>query len=394
MNAADLHRSPDLSAGAPVKPGTVYFATSPTQQPCGIEMFQRELARTAERLGTASRCVEFDGAMQALSALWPALNNARALVVSLPVVAWKRAVIAPVIALALARLRGVRTVVILHEWADLNPLRRAMMSLYLAFAQSIFISSPSIERGFSKSLIARLATKRRPIPIPPNLTRPSVVQRGALAERLMHDKRDGRLVLGQFGSIYPKKRADFVLDVAAALRKNGRDARVVFIGSFIKGHDDVEARFWQRVKALGLAGFVTVTGYVSTAAEIFALFEAVDVFVYAFREGLTSRRGSVLTSIQSGRPVVVNQPCCPGEFDHHPTFRQAMQSGLIRLVPTDAGAQAYADTIAAMDLDRRDPIPDIFRQAWCHAARALGNALSFEHGKRRSALRESAAADA
>jgi glycosyltransferase involved in cell wall biosynthesis len=339
-------------------------------------MFQRELARSSRIPGTETSCVALGGRGQGLLKLWPALKTAKALVVSLPVVAWKRVIIAPFVALGLARLRGVKTVVVLHEWRDLNPLRRAVMVLYLACAQSILTSSPSIEREFSKSSIARFAAKRRRlIPIPPNLARPPVLHRTALADRLIDDKSDGKLVLGHFGGIYPKKQSDFVLDVAAALRKRGRDARVIFIGSFIKGHDGMESRFWERARALGLQDDITVTGYIRTAAEIFALFEAVDVFVYGFREGLTSRRGSVLACIQSGRPVVVNEPVSRAEFDHHPAFRKAMQLGLLHLLPKDAGAQSYADSINAIDLGAQVPPPDMFDQAWRDAARVLGNAL-------------------
>lgn len=393
MNPPDRQPSPETSTGPTAKPGAVCFAISPARQPCGIEMFQRELAQRVGSRGTEVRCVALGGAGRGVPELWSALGNAQALVVSLPMVAWKKAVVTPLIALSLARLRGVRTAIVLHEWTDLNPLRRAVMSFYLAIAQSILVSSPSIERGFSKSLVARLAPKRRLIPIPPNLARPSDPQRFAPADRHVGGDRAGSLVLGQFGSIYPKKRSDFVLDVAAALRESGRDARVVFIGSFIKGHDDVEARFWERVKQLGLEGLVTLTGYVGTATEIFALFNTIDVFVYAFHEGLTSRRGSVLTCIQSGRPVVVNDAVLPGEFDHHPVFRRAMQSGLIHLVPTDADAQAYADIISGIDLSGRAAVLDIFEEAWSHAARSLGNALNQVHLERRRFAHESAAAD-
>lgn len=394
MNAPDVRFSPENPPGQTAKSGAVCFTISAAQQPCGIDMFQRELARATEGLGTATRCVVLGGAGQGVSQLWSALRHAPALVVSLPIVAWKRAIVTPFVALFMARLRGVKTIVVLHEWADLNPLRRAVMSLYLVCAQSVLISSPSIERGFAKSFIARLVSKRHLIPIPPNLAPPPAARHRAPAERSGRDRRDKGFVIGQFGSIYPKKQSEFVLDVAASLRKNGHDARVVFIGSFIKGHEDLKTRFWARVKALGLEGFVTVTGYVGTSAEIFDLFETIDVFVYAFREGLTSRRGSVLTCIQSGRPVVVNEAGLPGEFDHHPVFRQAMQSGLVQLVPTHADAQAYADAIAGINLQLRNPVADIFGHAWQLAALSLLNANDPEHSRRRTTLQKSAAVDA
>lgn len=361
--------------------GPFCFLVSPTTQPCGIEMFERELARSLAAQGADTRCVTLGGTGRDIAALWPALGKAQALAVSLPVVAWKRVFLSPLVALALARLRGVRTAVVLHEWADLNPLRRAVMSLYVAFAQSILVSSPSVAREFGTSAAARLVARPRLMPIPPNIALPPVPVPGALSRQLMEKRRDGSLVIGQFGSIYPKKQSTFVLDVAASLRRRGVDASVVFVGGFIKGHDDVEERFWNRARQLGLEGHVTVTGYVDTDAEIFALFETIDVFVYAFREGLTSRRGSVLACLQTGRPVVVNAPAQAGEFDHHPTFRRVMDLGLVHAVPTAADAEAYADAIVRLDLRARAPLPDIFDQAWSDAAHALIAALCEEKAK-------------
>ena len=40
--------------------------------------------------------------------------------------------------------------------------------------------------------------------------------------------------------------------------------------------------------------------------ELFALLECADVFLYLFPEGLTTRRSSVLTSVEAGRPVLVH----------------------------------------------------------------------------------------
>jgi hypothetical protein len=41
-----------------------------------------------------------------------------------PIVAWKRVIARPLLALLLARLRGSKVVLIQHEWAGLNGIRR------------------------------------------------------------------------------------------------------------------------------------------------------------------------------------------------------------------------------------------------------------------------------
>ncbi|MFX5476865.1 hypothetical protein ABTD55_23360, partial [Acinetobacter baumannii] len=55
-----------------------------------------------------------------LGGLRGALANVDALVLNLPVVAWKSRLAEPVLAATLARARRRDVVVILHEWADLD----------------------------------------------------------------------------------------------------------------------------------------------------------------------------------------------------------------------------------------------------------------------------------
>ena len=358
------------------KRGLVVSLVSPSKAPCGVEMFARGLARAAGELGLDSRSVAVAGRSGDATALWRALAGAEALVVSLPVVAWKKALLAPLLALTIARLRGARTIVVLHEWADLHPLRRAFISAYLLFAQVVLCSSPTVRDEFLSSAAGRLPFALGLAPIPPNIAPPKARLRSPAVERLEAERARGRLVLGHFGSIYPKKQSTFVLDVAHALRRMNCEVFVVFIGGFVKASDDVEARFFARARELGLEASIMVSGYVELDAEIFALFDAVDVFVYSFAEGLTSRRGSVLTCLESGRPVVVNAAKSQSEFDHHPVFRRLIAQGALQLVPTDAAPADFARAIEAIGADRRAAAPEIFAPAWLDAATALRAALA------------------
>jgi len=354
---------------------SVVFLVSDSRHPCGVEMFERELARATEAQGMVASRLEVGRRWFDAWTLWRGLAHAHALVVSLPVVAWKKAFLTPLLALVLARLRGARTIVVLHEWSDLNPMRRAIVSLYLLFAKAILISSPRVRADFESSAAGRLGIDNWLVPIPPNIAPPRNRLSTDTVERLRAEKASGRIIVGQFGSIYPKKQSDFVLDVASAAKAQGLNAFVVFIGGFIKGSDDVEARFRSRVMELGLEDRILVTGYVETEAEIFSLFDAVDVFVYSFSEGLTSRRGSVLACLQSGRPVVVNAPANENEFDHHPVFKRLIDEGALQFVPTDASQAEFAAAIARIAGYRASTVPEIFIEAWRDAAAALRSAL-------------------
>ncbi len=356
--------------------GFVVSLVSPSRTPCGVEMFARGLARAVGELGLESRTLAVAGRRGEAAALWRALAGAEALVVNLPVVAWKKALLTPWLALAIAWLRGPRTIVVLHEWADLHPLRRAFISAYLLFAQVVLFSSPTVRDEFLSSPVGRLPFAFGLVPIPPNIAPPASRLRSPAVLRVEAERADGRLVLGHFGSIYPKKQSTFVLEVAHALQAINRSVFVVFIGDFVKASDDVEARFFARARELGLEASIMVTGYVEADAEIFALFDAVDVFVYAFADGLTSRRGSVLTCLESGRPVVVNAARSESEFDHHPVFRRLIAQGGLRIAPADAAPGDFACVIGTIGATSRSVAPEIFASAWRDAAKALRGALT------------------
>jgi glycosyltransferase involved in cell wall biosynthesis len=352
------------------------FLLSATATPCGVEMFARGSLKSSTSCGIDGAGFTLDGRLGEIAPLWSALADIDALIVNLPMVAWKRTLLAPALALLMARLRGARTIVTLHEWGDLDWRRRLMIGFYLSLAQTVLFSSPYVRAQFARSLFGRTPFATGLVPIPANIERPHRLAPTAPSRRLAAEKGKGRLILGHFGSIYPKKQPSFVLDVAAELKLLRRDVFVVFIGGFVRDSGRVEADFRARASALGLSDDILVTGYIETNAEIFSLFESVDVFAYSFAEGLTSRRGSILACLQSGRPVVVNQPTSPNEFDHHPSFQSAMAGSAMRLVPTSSTARDFATAINAMDLSREPEPIALFEEGWRDAALAISKAIS------------------
>jgi len=363
------------------EPERALFLVSRAATPCGVEMFARGAVRFSKPNGFEATCFALDGHFSEIAPLWRELAHVDALIVNLPMVAWKRTLFTPALALFLARLRGVHTIIVLHEWADLDWRRRFVLSFYFVFAETVLFSSPYVRAKFARSLLASVRFSIGLVPIPANIARPPVLIRTALCERVT-EKARGRLILGHFGSIYPKKQSTFVLDVAAELKSMGRDVFVVFIGGFIKDGGDVETEFHARVTALGLDDDVLLTGYVETDAEIYSILDLVDVFVYSFAEGLTSRRGSILACLQVGRPILVNQSANADEFRHHPSFQAAIERSTLRLLPTTADAKVFANAIDALDLSCKPEPMALFDQAWRDAVLAIKAAVSYRLGAR------------
>ncbi|MEA2839214.1 MAG: hypothetical protein QOF41_544 [Methylobacteriaceae bacterium] len=365
--------------------GSALFLVSHSKTPCGVETFARHLAKSCNAGGRTARQLPVSGQMRKLRDVWRALRSAEALVINAPVVAWKRVLLLPLLCILLARLRGRKVVQILHEWGDLDPRRRLVLSAYLLFATHVLYSSPSVRDQHRGSMLMRvLRVKTGLVPIPPNIAPPQGGDVGGHAtpphdavEALADARRAGRLIIGHFGSIYPRKRSDRILEIAAELKRRGHDVLLAYIGDFIRGSDDIEDVFARRIAELGLTNDVLITGYIESHADVYAALRETDVLVYAFADGLSSRRGSVLGALLSGRPVIVNRPQNAGEFDHHPAFRQALATRALRLVDAAEDVCAYAEAIERAHGIRQAVAID-FDQCWRDAAAAFGRAVRDE----------------
>jgi glycosyltransferase involved in cell wall biosynthesis len=323
------------------------FLGAGPQMQCGVGQFTRLLYEAIEKLDPGrSTTLTLTQSQGSVADIWRAVGSAQSVVCSFPIVAWKRVIWRPLLALTIARLRRRRVVLIQHEWESLHWLRRLTYLPALLLTDTIIMFSPLVLRELAgHPLVGWTAAKCVLVPLPPNIEASSEIADSPLRQQLAAARESGRLVIGHFGSIYPGKQPNALLDIAAILKRRGRNPLVVYVGSFIQAFDNVEPDFYAHVGKLGLSNDVIVSGYVTSDAEVFGLFSEIDAFCYPLAEGLTARRSSVLASVQSGRPVIVTGPIDADEFDHHPRFKALIDRGAISPVPSDSPYEAYADRI-------------------------------------------------
>jgi glycosyltransferase involved in cell wall biosynthesis len=255
-------------------------------------------------------------------------------------------------------------------------LRRITYLPALLLADTIVMFSPLVRRELADdSLCGWTAKKCVLAPLPPNIAAPAGIADSKLRQRLATARRDGRLLIGHFGSIYPGKQPNALLDICAILKRRGLNPLTVYIGSFIRGVDRVEEEFYAHVRELDLADNVVVSGYVASNHEVFGLFGEIGAFCYPLEEGLTARRSSVLTCVQSGRPVIVTGPAEADEFDHHPRFRELIDRGAIVLVERGSSDDVYADRIVSALKSSPVQPPFDFDGWWLDVAQAIRQQL-------------------
>jgi glycosyltransferase involved in cell wall biosynthesis len=325
------------------------FLGAGPQMQCGVGQFTRLLFEAIEKLDPGSSTTltlsRRDGSV---AEIWRAIGSARNVVCNFPIVAWKRVMFRPLLALAMARLRRRRVILIQHEWAGLHWMRRITYFPALLLADTIVMFSPLVRRELAGDpLVGWTAQKCVLAPLPPNIEAPVGIVDSRLRQRLIAARGEGRLLIGHFGSIYPGKQPNALLNICAILKARGRKPLIVYIGSFIRGVDEVEKDFYARAAELGVSDDVIVSGYVASDHEVFGLFSVIDAFCYPLEEGLTARRSSILTCVQSGRPVIVTGPAEPDEFVHHPRFKEVIDRGAIVLVARGAADEAYAERIVS-----------------------------------------------
>ena len=361
--------------------------------PCGVRDYTSKLVRSLRRRPLGEEYEELPVAPFGIGSAARRILRADTIVFSFPLLAWSRTVLLPVVLLVLGFATRRRIVLLLHEWSDLHPLRRATYLPFVALCRTIIMLSPTVQAGFQSDPVAKCARSKCRLALhAPPVLRPAVRERSRRVEQVRKFKSSCDVVIGYFGSIYRGKEPAALFEVCRYLRRNQVRASVLLVGGFTNSVDRYESRFLQKVRAMDLEDAVFVTGYVERIPELFALLECADVFLYLFPEGLTTRRSSVLTSVETGRPVLVRAPACAAEVAYHPGYSSLIRDGAVQLIPREAALPQIADAVVAAA--RRGPTarPVDFEAWWELAAGSVSAALGSSAGSVSGARQPNASA--
>jgi glycosyltransferase involved in cell wall biosynthesis len=349
------------------------FLLTPSKEECGVESFARLLVGALQQDYPGDGCAVLAVAdrWRDLPAVLRKIAKAEQIVFSVPLVAWKRMLLLPLVVLLFARIVHCRVNVFMHEWTALHWLRRLALAPLVLLSRTIIVVSPFIAGEIAGTRWLFGAGKKcRLVPNAPTIRRPDAASATERVLRVRAAAANCDVVIGHFGAIYKGKAATALLDVCENLRRGGFRALIVFIGSFMKSLDGYEQQFWSKAAEFGIEDQIIVTGYIADEAELYALFEEVGAFLFLFPEGLTARRSSVIHTLQSDRPVVVTAPRSMAEFAHHRGFTALIEAGVLSFVPEGAELRAIADQLLAVAKRGKRPAAGIEWDAWWHATTA------------------------
>ena len=358
-------------------PERCLFLLTPSKEECGVESFARLLVSALQNDYPDDGCavLAVSSRWRDLPAVFRKIAAADQVVFSVPLVAWKRLLMLPLVVLVFACMVRCRVNVFMHEWAALHWLRRLALAPFLLLSRTIIVVSPFIANEIAGTpWLMGAARKCGLVPNAPTIRRPGEPRVTERVLRVREVAKSCDVVIGYFGAIYKGKAATALLDVCENLRRSGIRAGVVFIGSFPKSLDGYEQQFWSKVGEYGIADQVIVSGYITDEAELYTLFDEVGSFLFLFPEGLTARRSSVIHTLQSDRPVVVTAPRSMAEFAHHVGFTRLIEAGVLSFIPEGADRRAIADQLLAVAKRGKRPAPAIEWDTWWRATTAATHA--------------------
>lgn len=251
--------------------------------------------------------------------------------------------------LPLGRLRHGRAcklVVTLHEWSEMNPLRRRSIAPLVNGADAYVFVTPFERDAFLATASPR--NRRKPvfvIPIGVNLDVPALTSEEVLAFRAEQMAGGFDLLLTHFGFVHEGKQPRTLLDMLEALVRKGHQPRLSFVGGFQSDKSQERAAFEGEVVARGLSRNVEMKGFVEDERLAALCMAAGDANVSLYSDGLSSRRGSFWYAAQNGGRLITTQPRDVREFDE--PVQALLHPPQVTFVPRDVTGETLADAVLA-----------------------------------------------
>ena len=192
----------------------------------------------------------------------------------------------------------IRINVRLHEFTRSRFLRKIAIIPILLYADSIYVPGKK-----DRETVKKIAGKRvHKTYIGTTITR---------NEKDISKPVDKKKTISYFGSVYPGKGIEHMLDIWLKIKKSDPDNRYIFkiigdVGTEPENHfAEYHKQVWELIEQYGLKDSIKVTGYLSDA-EVSREIRNSDLATLFYEDGLTLRRTSFLAYLAHGIPIVTS----------------------------------------------------------------------------------------
>jgi glycosyltransferase involved in cell wall biosynthesis len=251
--------------------------------------------------------------------------------------------------LVLGRLRGIRTVVHVHEAEDGVPRAiRFALAAPLLLAHRVIANSAASRDVVTASL-------------PALARRTEVIYNGVPGQASLRSPRETLqrpVRLGLVGRVSPRKGTDVAVAALAVLRDRGVDATLDLVGGVFTGYEWFEDDVRRQVTEAGLDGAVRWLGVLP---DVWATLQAVDVVLVPSR--VEPFGNAAVEAMLAGRPVVASrtQGLCeivrPGENGElaEPGEAGSLAEAIERIIADWPGALKRAEAAGIEARERFSP---------------------------------------
>ena len=210
----------------------------------------------------------------------------------------------------------------LHEFTRSRFLRKVAIMPILFCADSIYVPAKK-----DRDIVGKFAGMRvHPTFIGSNIT--------VIDDDIKPDP--GKVTISYFGSVYPGKGIEHMLDIWKKIKQQDTDNKYIFkiigdIGTENSNHfADYHKQVWKWITKYGLKDSIEVTGYLSDE-DVSREIKRSSMATLFYEDGLTLRRGSFLAYLAHGIPIITSE----GDeesielFSDHPGITMAMSDAEI-----------------------------------------------------------------
>lgn len=196
------------------------------------------------------------------------------------------------------RIKGLKVITTLHEFSNVNFLRRVSELIFLFFSQKTIITNKYELKNTLMYFIPQKSIEI--IPIFPNI----------IIEKCLSDKESNSVLY--FGMIYNNKKLDKVLETMNVIDKIYPHR---FNFRFVSGVHMNQKSYFNNIYEDANKSLTKSDWYINLPSdEIVTHLENTFIAVLFFNDGLSVRRGSALALIAAGVPLITNKGKYSSDF--------------------------------------------------------------------------------
>ncbi|MGC8826996.1 MAG: glycosyltransferase family 4 protein [Anaerolineae bacterium] len=195
-----------------------------------------------------------------------------------------------------------------------GPLRRRVNDFLAAQADGVIATN---EEDFTQLTLRAPAVPRRLIPIGSNILLPASPDYSRDAWRARWGIQPHEFALAYFGFLNVTKGGEDLIGALELLVREGRPVKLIMVGGKVGSSDPTNLlylnRVEQRIQQSRLDPYVVWTDYLPNE-EVSATLWAADAVVLPYRDGVSTRRGTLMAALAHGRPIVTTIPRLPVHY--------------------------------------------------------------------------------